>query len=171
MNFGLQGGKVLEEAALANNTATKWQGIPVLIVVLFGGFIVNAIWCLWQNRKNNTFADYRTGGSGIIAGNIFFAGIAGVIWAMQFVCQKVGEPALGDLAYISFAIVMGAAIFFSTLVGILLGEWKGVGQKTKALLSLGIAILLVSFCVMSYGNKLKGQEKAPAAAPAAAEVK
>ena len=167
MNFGLQGGKVLEEAALANNTPAKWQGIPVLIVVLIGGFVVNAIWCLWQNKKNKTFADYRTGGAGIIAGNIFFAGIAGVIWAMQFVCQKVGEPALGKVAYISFAVVMGAAIFFSSLAGILLGEWKGVGSKTKALLGTGIAILLISFCVMSYGQKLKGQEAAPAPAPAA----
>ena len=144
--------------------------IPVLIVVLIGGFVVNAIWCLWQNKKNKTFADYRTGGAGIIAGNIFFAGIAGVIWAMQFVCQKVGEPALGKVAYISFAVVMGAAIFFSSLAGILLGEWKGVGSKTKGLLGTGIAILLISFCVMSYGQKLKGQEAAPAPAPAGEAV-
>jgi L-rhamnose-H+ transport protein len=61
-----------------------------------------------------------------IRANIMFAGIAGIIWAMQFVFQKVGEPAMGkDLAYISFAIVMGSAIFFSSLVGVMTGEWKG----------------------------------------------
>jgi L-rhamnose-H+ transport protein len=163
MNFGLQSGGVLQEAALKGGTAAKWQGIPVLVVVLLGGFVVNAVWCLTQNAKNKTMGDYGNT-STPIASNVFFAGFAGVIWAMQFVCQKVGEPAMGkDLDYIGFAIVMGSAIFFSSLVGVLLGEWRGVGSRTKSLLGLGIVTLLVSFCIISYGNKLKSQP-APSAA-------
>jgi len=114
------------------------------------------------NGKNKTLNDYANTRTPILS-NIFFAGLAGVIWAMQFVCQKVGEPAMGDLAYIGFAIVMGSAIFFSSLVGVLLGEWKGVGTKTKTLLSMGILTLLVSFGVISYGNKLKEQDARPEA--------
>ena len=168
MNFGLQSGGVMQEAALAGGTHAKWQGIPVLVVVLLGGFLVNAVWCLQQNMKNKTMGDYSNARSPIVP-NIVFAGLAGVIWAMQFVCQKVGEPAMGEVAYIGFAIVMGSAIFFSSLVGILLGEWKGVGQKTKTLLGLGIVTLLISFCVVSYGNKLKAQP-APASPDAAAQT-
>lgn len=160
MNFGLQSGDVLQEAAVRGGTLSTWQGIPVLVVVLLGGFVVNAGWCLTQNAKNRTFGDYSKGGS-LVVPNIFFAGLAGVIWAMQFVCQKVGEPAMGDMAYIGFAIVMGSSIFFSSLVGILLGEWRGVGTRTKTLLGLGIVTLLVSFCVISYGNKLKEQASRP----------
>jgi L-rhamnose-H+ transport protein len=168
MNFGLQGGDVIQKAALQNGADAKWQGIPVLVVVLLGGFLVNAVWCLAQNAKNKTSSDY-TKPAGLVAGNVLFAGLAGVIWAMQFVCQKVGEPALGkDIAYISFAIVMGSSIFFSSLVGILIGEWKGVSGRTKGLLGFGIAVLLISFCVISYGNKLKAAAPAPATvAPAA----
>ena len=154
MNFGLQSGDVLQQAALDSGTATNWQGMPVLVVVLLGGFVVNAVWCLAQNAKNKTFGDYTDVKTPILM-NIIFAGLAGVIWAMQFVCQKVGEPAMGSLAYISFAIVMGSSILFSSLIGVLLGEWKGVGQRTKTLLGCGIATLLVSFGVISYGNKLK----------------
>jgi L-rhamnose-H+ transport protein len=167
MNFGLQSGGVLQDAALKAGTPEKWQGMPVLVVVLLGGFLVNAVWCLTQNVKNKTLGDYRNAATPIVS-NIVFAGLAGVIWAMQFVCQKVGEPAMGDIAYIGFAIVMGSAIFFSSLVGILLGEWKGVGSRTKLWLGLGVATLLVSFCVISYGNKLKTQA---APAPAAAAEK
>jgi L-rhamnose-H+ transport protein len=163
MNFGLQSGKVLEAAAVTGGTLPKWQGIPVLVVVLLGGFAVNAVWCLAQNAKNKTLGDY-TNARAPIAANLFFAGLAGVIWALQFVCQKVGEPQMGDVAYIGFAIVMGSAIFFSSLVGILLGEWKGVGQRTKVLLGVGIAVLLVSFGVVSYGNKLTAQAAPTAAA-------
>lgn len=169
MNFGLQSGDVLQEAALKGGTEQKWQGIPVLVVVLLGGFLVNAVWCIGQNLKNKTMGDYTNKKSPILM-NIFLAGGAGVIWAMQFVCQKVGEPAMGkDLAYISFAIVMGSAIFFSSLVGVLTGEWKGVGTKTKGLLSAGVVVLLLSFCIISYGNKIKPAPKSAAElVPAAA---
>lgn len=160
MNFGLQSGGVLQEAAVRGGTLSKWQGMPVLVVVLLGGFLVNVVWCLQQNMKNKTLHDYANGQTPILS-NIVFAGLAGIIWAMQFVCQKVGEPAMGDLAYISFAIVMGSAIFFSSLVGILLGEWKGVRPKTRFLLGLGVVTLLVSFAVISYGNKLKEQATHP----------
>ena len=160
MNFGLQSGGALQDAAVRGGTLSKWQGMPVLVVVLMGGFVVNAVWCLTQNVKNKTLGDYANVRSPILS-NIFFAGLAGVIWAMQFVCQKVGEPAMGELAYIGFAIVMGSAIFFSSLVGILLGEWKGVGQRTKLLLGMGVLTLLVSFAVISYGNKLKDEGARP----------
>ena len=160
MNFGLQSGGVLQDAAVRGGTLSKWQGMPVLVVVLLGGFAVNAIWCLTQNIKNKSLSDYSNSRTPIVT-NILFAGLAGVIWAMQFVCQKVGEPAMGELAYIGFAIVMGSAIFFSSLVGVLLGEWKGVGSRTKLLLGMGIVTLLVSFGVISYGNKLKEQGAQP----------
>jgi len=154
MNFGLQSGRMLQSAALYGGTLYRWQGIPVLVVVLFGGFVVNFIWCLHQNLKNETMGDYVDRRTPIIA-NIFFAGLAGVIWAMQFVCQKVGEPFMERYAYVGFAIVMGSSIFFSSLTGILLGEWKGVSARTKRLLAFGILILMVSFCVISYGQKIR----------------
>ncbi|MDD4102086.1 MAG: L-rhamnose/proton symporter RhaT [Kiritimatiellae bacterium] len=162
MNFGLQSGRVLQNEALYRGTPYKWQGIPVLVVVLFGGFVVNFIWCLYQNFKNNTTGDYVNKRTPILA-NIIFAGLAGVIWAMQFVCQKVGESAMGRYEYIGFAIVMGSAIFFSSLVGILLGEWKGVSKRTKILLGCGILTLMVSFGVISYGQKIKPSIEHPEA--------
>ncbi|MCL1920433.1 MAG: rhamnose/proton symporter RhaT [Kiritimatiellaeota bacterium] len=154
MNFGLQSGGVLQEAALAGGAAAKWQGMPVLVVVLLGGFLVNVVWCLAQNARNGTFRDYADA-KAPVALNIFFAGGAGVIWAMQFVCMKVGEPAMGKIAYIGFAMLMASSILFSSLIGMLLGEWKGVGQKTKMLLGCGITTLMVSIGIVVYGNKLK----------------
>ena len=152
MNFGLQSGGPLESAAKAVGTRSAWCGMPVLVVVLWGGLVVNVVWCLWQNMKNGSFGDYRKMFSGNFA-SIGLASLAGVIWACQFACQKVGEPQMGDLKYIGFAVVMGSSIFFSSLLGIFMGEWKGTGTKTKACLAGGILLLLVSFCVISYGSK------------------
>ena len=60
---------------------------------------------------------------------------------------------MGDLKYISFAVMMASTIFFSTLIGVFLGEWKGTGTKTKGLLAVGTLIMIASFCAISIGSK------------------
>ena len=139
MNFGLQSGWAMEEASRKAGTGAAWAGMPVLVVVLWGGFAVNAAWCLWQNAKNRSFGDYRKSSS-----PWFLAGLAGVIWAMQFACQKAGEPAMGDIKYISFAVVMGSCVMFSSVLGVILGEWKGTGARTRIVLAAGLAMLAAS---------------------------
>ncbi|MBR1870316.1 MAG: hypothetical protein IJ802_00630, partial [Kiritimatiellae bacterium] len=73
-----------------------------------------------------------------------WAGLAGVVWACQFACQKLGEPKMGDMRYISFAITMGSCVLFSSLLGAVMGEWKGTSARTKACLAIGLAILAAS---------------------------
>lgn len=147
MNFGLQGGASMETAARLCGTDAKWIGLPVLVVVLWGGFVVNAAWCLWQNQKNRSFSDYCIQISNLKSHRglaMMLAGLAGVIWACQFVCQKVGEPAMGEMRYISFAVVMGSCVMFSSLLGIMLGEWRGTGRKTRVMLAVGLGVLALS---------------------------
>jgi len=160
MNFGLQSGGVIEKAAydaavkagtIAPGALFPWQGMPVIMVVLWGGFLVQAVWVIQQHVKNGTFGDYLRRGPTLR--NWFFASLVGVIWVFQFVCTKAGEPLMGELKYISFAVMMASTIFFSTIIGILSGEWKGTGAKTRACLALGTLILIVSFCAISIGSK------------------
>jgi hypothetical protein len=33
--------------------------MPLLVVVLLGGFVVNAVWCLMQNARNKTLGGLR----------------------------------------------------------------------------------------------------------------
>ena len=151
MNFGLQSGSAMQTAAAAAGAGANWVGMPVLVCVLWGGFLVNGTVSLYQNYKNKSFSDYKNPKS--LIPNFTFAGLAGVIWAMQFACQKVGEPAMGDIAYISFAIVMGSCVLFSSLIGAFLGEWKGTSKKTKAMLVLGLAVLAASIAIAVLAKK------------------
>ena len=167
MNFGLQGGASMEAAARLCGTDAKWIGMPVLVVVLWGGFAVNAAWCIWQNRKNGSFSDYCIQISnfkshrGLACGDQAFRGrafalaaLAGVIWACQFVCQKVGEPAMGDMRYISFAVVMGSCVLFSSVLGVALGEWRGTGARTRGVLAVGLAVLAVSIALATVAKAI-----------------
>ena len=104
--------------------------MPVLVVVLLGGFVVNAVWCLFLNVKNKTTGDYVKSGVPLAA-NLFFAGLAGVIWCSQFICLKTGEPAMGPMAYIGWSVMFASIILFSTVLGILLGEWRSTSPRTR----------------------------------------
>ncbi len=166
MSFGLQGGAEVERLAQTTAPATPeaWRGMPVLVVVLLGGFAVNALWCLYLNGKNKTLGDYTKSGAPLVL-NFLFAGLAGAIWCSQFICFKTGEPQMGRMAYVGWAVLMASAILFSTLLGLGLGEWKGTSGRTRALLGLGLLLLLGSSVIAGYSGAL--QEKKPAAKTAA----
>lgn len=149
MNFGLQSGAALETMAREAGVANAWCGMPVLVAVLAGGFVVNAAWCFWQNARNHSFGDYR-----LFNAAWLLAPLAGVIWTCQFVCQKVSEPRMGSIAYIAFAIVMGSSVLFSSLLGIFLGEWRGTRARTRWALALGLITLALSIALAVVAKNL-----------------
>ena len=148
MNFGLQGAECIEEAAVAAGAQPCWRGMPVIMVVLWGGFVVETAWCAVQHVKNRTFSDYAKPS----LRNFLLCSAIGIAWVMQFVCTKAGEPLMGELKYISFAVMMASTILFSTLFGVLLGEWKGTGAKTRACLAVGTLVMVAGFVAISIGS-------------------
>ncbi len=59
-SYGLAAGDPIKAITLRHGTATLWQGLPVLVVVLLGGFTTNFVWCLALNIKNKTGYQYFT---------------------------------------------------------------------------------------------------------------
>jgi L-rhamnose-H+ transport protein len=57
-SYGLAAGDPIKKITMAHGTATLWQGLPVLVVVLLGGFTTNFIWCLILNIRNNSGYEY-----------------------------------------------------------------------------------------------------------------
>ena len=56
--YGLAAGDPIKAIAIQHGTPTLWQGLPVLVVVLAGGFTTNFIWCLILNIRNRTGYQY-----------------------------------------------------------------------------------------------------------------
>src|SRR5438045_5089439 len=56
--YGLAAGDPIKAITLRHGTATLWQGLPVLVVVLAGGFTTNFIWCVLLNLRNHTGYQY-----------------------------------------------------------------------------------------------------------------
>jgi L-rhamnose-H+ transport protein len=56
--YGLAAGDPIKQLTLRHGTSTLWQGLPVLVVLLAGGFTTNFIWCLILNLRNRTGYQY-----------------------------------------------------------------------------------------------------------------
>jgi L-rhamnose-H+ transport protein len=56
--YGLAAGDPIKAITVQHGTPALWQGLPVLVVLLAGGFTTNFIWCLILNTRNRTGYQY-----------------------------------------------------------------------------------------------------------------
>src|ERR1039457_3981291 len=56
--FGLDAGNPIKALTLEHGTSVMWQGLPVLVVVLAGGFTTNFVWCAALNVRNRSYGEY-----------------------------------------------------------------------------------------------------------------
>jgi L-rhamnose-H+ transport protein len=189
--YGLAAGKPI--AAIANSALERnngndlWQNLPVLVVVLWGGFTTNFIWCVLLNFKNKSGGEYlapvkeveadkseqatpdATPSEGTasrtvrvpLLGNYIFSAMAGVTWYLQFFFYSMGETRMGEYGFSSWTLHMASIIIFSSLWGIALHEWRGTSRRTHVLLVLGLAVLIGSTLIVGYGNYLNATPPAP----------
>ena len=190
--FGLKAGAPIGEIAkrelLANNRLDLWQNLPILIVVLWGGFLTNFIWSAILIIKNKSVKQFvgepgqnpmrATHASGdtlvdfdpldastydrlaprTLIANYLFAALAGVIWYFQFFFYSMGQTKMGKYDFSSWTLHMASIIIFATLWGLFLKEWHGTSRRTKLLVSCGLFLLIASTVVVGYGNYLKAAQ-------------
>jgi len=189
--YGLAAGDPIKELTVRHGTPPLWQGLPVLVVLLLGGFTTNFIWCLILNIKNKTGYQYfqseirgpipsrddeyvletatdapgeemavavavakQSATRAPMLANYLFSALAGTTWYMQFFFYTMGETKMGRFKFSSWTLHMASIIIFSTLWGIGLKEWKGVGPRTKWLVALSLLVLVASTVIVGYGNYL-----------------
>ena len=172
-SFGLSAGAPIsalaKERILAAGGSELWQGLPAIVVILWGGFTTNLLWCLALNRKNRSGGDYlrlepaETPAAGKVSlfSNYAFCALAGLTWYFQFFFYSMGAVRLGrSFEFASWTLHMASIIVFSTVWGVLLGEWRGTSRRTHALIGLGLVVLVASTLIIGYGNYLGAQASA-----------
>jgi L-rhamnose-H+ transport protein len=152
--FGLNAGKPIADISEQHGTDPLYSNNVVLIAVLSGGFLSNALCCLAMNLKNRTLSDYIRPSRTYLP-NTLLAWLSGVTWFCQFFFYGMGKSKLGrQFDFSSWSIHMAFIVVFLNLWGIFFHEWRGTTTKTKALVWLGILILIGSTAVIGYANYL-----------------
>ena len=190
MSYGFRAGKPIAELAVTNGSSDLWKNLPVLIIILAGGFATNFIWCVFLNIKNKTGGDYFNSRSSRcesahsvsekssqsrltsaatnepervpLLANYILCAVAGTLWYLQFFFYGMGTTKMGKYDFSSWTLHMASIIIFGTLLGVYLSEWKGVSKRTHWLMRFGLFVLVSSTVVIGYGNYL-AKETAPAA--------
>jgi L-rhamnose-H+ transport protein len=160
-SYGLAAGGPVREAAARHGAAPLWQGLPVLIIVMGGGFTTNLAWCVILHVRNRTARQYFQAEVGArrvpLLANYVLSAFAGLIWYMQFFFYTMGEVQMGRYRFSSWTLHMASIMIFGSLWGLALKEWQGAGVRTMRLLALSLATLVISTLVVGYGNYLSTQ--------------
>ena len=193
--FGLDAGAPIGAIAKAHliekGRLELFQNLPVLVVVLWGGFATNFVWSVILILRKRSIGQF-TGSPGLnpmraaattgdtlmdldptdvahlsrlsnptLVRNYLFAGLAGVIWYFQFFFYSMGQTKMGRYDFSSWTLHMASIIIFATLWGFALKEWKGTSLRTRSLVACGLFLLIGSTVVVGYGNYLKATEVNP----------
>ena len=178
--YGLSAGKGIAQIArqqlVAHGRSELWQNLPVLIVVLIGGFATNLLWSVILILRNRSAAQFL-GAPGInpeqpdvalpltdpgerlapavLVSNYALASLAGILWYFQFFFYSMGQTKMGKYDFSSWTLHMASIIIFATLWGLVLHEWRDTSRRTRLLMAFGLFLLIGSTVVVGWGNYLE----------------
>jgi L-rhamnose-H+ transport protein len=160
--FALTAANPIAATSLGAGTDPLWSGLPKLVVLLWGGFTTNLIWCAILIRRNRSGAQYfRVPGGGALLPNYLLSAIAGITWYLQFFFYTMGETRMGRYGFASWSVHMASIIVFATLWGWIFREWQGSSRKVYVFVAAGMSLLLVSTLVIGAGAYFKAQGGGP----------
>jgi L-rhamnose-H+ transport protein len=145
LNVGFSSGKQISEVALKFGASASNATLPIWVVVLFGGFLINIGYALYLLFMNKSFVFFlypniRPTVSAILSGLFWFGGIG---------LFGIATVALGSLGTsVGWAILMGSMIIVSSFWGIVIGEWKGT-RKALQVQVASVLILVVGIVIIA----------------------
>jgi len=158
-NLSLEYGQPIADIA-AQNGAGNFQGNAKMIVSTSGCFVVNLIWFVIAGIRNETLKEFlpqkEISGNDLLR-NWSWSALAGSLWCFQFFFYGLGHVKMGNFQFASWVLHMSMLIFFSYIVGVIMKEWKSVKLQTNIILIAGLLLLIISFCITSYGSYIGEQ--------------
>lgn len=157
-NFALLAGEPLEKAAVAGGASELLKMNAIYPFSNGGAFVTNAAWCILlmaRNRTGGQLLRLPGKGTGTLGFYYLMAGLSGAFWYFQFFFYGMGHYHMGgSFGFTSWALHMSMLILFSNVYGWLFREWEGAGTSPRRVLHLGMAIIVVSTLIITYGNHL-----------------
>jgi L-rhamnose-H+ transport protein len=153
-SFAINAAKPMEQAALQLGVNPLYAALPSYVIIMGGGAIVNLAYCFIRLAALKTLslrADLSQPG-GTLLKNGAMAATGGIMWYLQFFFYAWGAAHIPQhLSYVNWMLHMSGYVLCGGLIGLILGEWKGVGSRPVRLLWAGIAIIIVAANLVGYG--------------------
>jgi len=151
LNVGFTKALPAAKVAEAQGATTQNASLAAWMTVLFGGFVINIIYSLYQLFKNKSFITFLTKDS--YKGILWATGTATLFFAALGLYGQ-GAAVMGELGpVIGWPMFLGLALIISSIWGIVSGEWKGARKPLRLMLT-GDAVLIGAWIILGYANSL-----------------
>ena len=156
MSFAIDAAKPMEAAALQLGVNPLYAALPSYVFIMGGGAVVNMSYCfirlaalkrlsrcapiLAQPRRN---ADQECDAWPRRAESCGTSSSSFTPGAQANIPQR--------LSYVNWMLHMSGYVLFGGLVGLALGEWKGVGSRPVRLLWAGMLIIIAAANLVGLG--------------------
>ncbi|MCW2119004.1 L-rhamnose/proton symporter RhaT [Flavobacterium sp. 7A] len=151
--IGFGKGESIGKLAEASGAIARNGSLAIWVVVLWGGFVVNAGYSLFLLAKNNTWSSYSTPN----AGKAYLWSIgAAVLWFGALGIYGQGATLMGDIGkIIAWPIMLGLSLIVGNVWAYTNKEWEGAKKPFKILL-FGVFVLIIAVIITGYSGTLNG---------------
>ncbi len=154
MSFAIDAAKPMQDAALHLGVNPLYAALPSYVIIMGGGAVVNLAYCfirLGTLERLSLRADLAQEGA-TLRKNALLASTGGIMWYLQFFFYAWGAANIPqNMSYVNWMLHMSIYVLCGGLVGLALGEWKGVRGRTLQLLWAGIVIIIVAANLVGLG--------------------
>jgi len=147
MSFAMDAAQPLKEAAEAVGVTHLYSALPAYVFIMGGGALVNFAYCFGRLAMVNKISlkeDLRQP-QGTVFRNAALAATGGIMWYLQFFFYAWGAANIPErLSYVNWMLHMSGYVLFGAIVGLALGEWAGVSNRSVRLLCAGIVVIILA---------------------------
>jgi len=154
MSFAIDAARPMEAAALHLGVNPLYAALPSYVIIMGGGAVINLSYCfirLAALKRLSLRADLSQPGA-TLARNGLLAATGGIMWYLQFFFYAWGAANVpAHLAYVNWMLHMSMYVLCGGIVGLALGEWRGVGARPVRLLWAGILVIIAAANLVGLG--------------------
>ena len=154
MSFAIDAARPMAAAALHLGVNPLYAALPSYVVIMGGGAIVNLSYCfirLGALKRLSLRADLSQPRPVLIR-NAVLAASGGIMWYLQFFFYAWGAANIPQrLSYVNWMLHMSIYVLCGGLVGLALGEWRGVASRPIRLLWAGILVIIAAANLVGLG--------------------
>lgn len=151
INIGFANAGPIINNAIASGTLPRNASLAAWVVILFGAFVFNTLYVVFELTRNKTWKLYAAPKScnaykwAVISAVLFF-GYAGIYGQGTVLLGEIG-PIVG------WPILLSLSLISSNVWAVKTGEWKG-HKNLLWLVILGLVFLIIASILLTYANTL-----------------
>lgn len=150
LNFAFTFGDELRVRALAEGASSTMASNPIWALAVTGGFVANAVYCLYLLQKNKTWRVYSERNT---SAYWLLGALTGLLWFGGTLTYGSGAAILGVLGgEIGWPVFMVVDIIAGLFWGMITGEWRAASRRTMNYCWTGVAFLMLAIAVIGLGG-------------------